>query len=288
MRKILFTCIGIFITWISHAVVIPQELWINNGVSNVVDSPEIPYTAFNSSSEFATNNTIITIAVGDTVAFTIHNNDTLTHGFSIKETSLPGGPYILLPGETVEINVPFNSFGAYIYYDDLNYPHYKSLGAAGIIYVRNNAHSAFYWNMKEHDKEWNTEIVNGSFPALADFAPVYFTLNGLNNPETQEDPTSKITGNVGDTLIICMVNTGQMTHSIHLHGYHGTITYSSAHPAHNGREKDTFPVQSMEAIVLYIVPDKPGIYPVHDHNLVATSGNGIYANGMFQIIVISE
>jgi plastocyanin len=286
--RISLLLIGVFSIWNARASIIVEELWINNGVSNVVDSPEIPYTAFNSTTEFETLNAILNVSIGDTIAFTIHNNDSLTHGFNIKNISLPGGPYTIAPGDFIAVEVPFENYGAYIYYDDYNYPHYKSLGAAGTILVSNSPHPVFYWNLKEHDKFWNTEITEGELAPIVDYAPLYFTINGLSNPETQDDPLSRITGNVGDTLVICMVNTGQMTHSLHFHGYHATVTYSSQNPSHVDREKDTFPIQEMQTILVYIVPDKIGKYPVHDHNLVATSGNGIYANGMFHIIDIVE
>ena len=280
--------IGIFSTMICRATILEQELWINNGISNIVDSPEMPYTAFNTSADFETLNAIITIHIGDTIAFTIHNNDSLTHGFNIKNITVPGGPIVIAPGNLITVEVPFEDYGAYIYYDDYNYPHYKSLGAAGTIMVSNTIHPVFYWNIKEHDKSWNVAVTEGTLDPIENYKPFYFTINGISNPETQDDPISKITGNVADTLIVCIVNTGQMAHSLHFHGYHATITYSSKNPSHVAREKDTFPVQEIETILLYIVPDKIGKYPVHDHNLVATSGNGSYSNGMFHVIDIVE
>jgi hypothetical protein len=42
----------------------------------------------------------------------------------------------------------------------------------------------------------------------------------------------------------------------------------------------------MQALLLEMVPDKPGRYAVHDHNLVAVSGGGIHPNGMFLIMEI--
>ncbi len=286
--KTILLLIGTFSSLICSAFILEQELWINNGVSNVVDSPEIPYTAFNPTSDFETLNAIMTIQVGDTIAFTIHNNDTLSHGFNIKNVSIEGGPFVILPGDFLEVEVGFDDYGAFIYYDDLNYPHYKSLGAAGTIVVSNTVHPIFYWNMKEHDKGWNQDITEGVFSPSEDYDPLYFTINGLSNPDTQDDPISRITGNVGDTLVICITNTGQMVHSIHFHGYHAKVTYSSQSASHVDREKDTFAMFPMETVLIYIVPHQPGEYPVHDHNLVATSGNGIYANGMFHIIEIFE
>jgi len=287
-RALILFALIILCPLLLKATDVEKELWINNGTSDIVDASGIPYTAFNESITFETANAFMHIGVGDTISFTIHNNDTLTHGFGIKDVAIDGGPYILEPGETISVEVEFDQFGAFIYYDDYNYPHYKMLGAAGVVYVSSVDHPFFYWNMKEHDKDWNDNTANGTYDLLENYNPVYFTINGLSNPETQDDPSSKIIGNVDDTLIVCMVNSGQMTHSLHLHGYHGTIMYSSKNESHEGREKDTFPIASMEVVVIYIVPDKTGIYPVHDHNLVATSGNGLYANGMFQIMEISE
>ena len=43
----------------------------------------------------------------------------------------------------------------------------------------------------------------------------------------------------------------------------------------------------METLILQIVPDKEGEYPIHDHNLVAVTGNNIYPNGIFTSILIS-
>jgi len=50
--------------------------------------------------------------------------------------------------------------------------------------------------------------------------------------------------------------------------------------------KDTFPVYSMETVVLELVPNQVGEYPVHDHNLVAVSGASMYPNGMFLTLLI--
>ncbi len=75
-------------------------------------------------------------------------------------------------------------------------------------------------------------------------------------------------------------------HSLHFHGYHLKIVFSSKTPSNVGRLKDTFPVHSMESIILELIPDQVGEYPVHDHNLVAVSGGNIYPNGMFLTLLI--
>ena len=100
------------------------------------------------------------------------------------------------------------------------------------------------------------------------------------------DPIINIQGNVGDTIYLYITNTGNGMRSIHFHGYHGEITYSSKNPGNVGRSKDTFPIYPLEATIIRIVPDKPGMYPVHEHNLVAVTGNNYYPNGMFTLMNI--
>ena len=84
-----------------------------------------------------------------------------------------------------------------------------------------------------------------------------------------------------------ITNTGLSIHSLHFHRYHASIKYSSKNATHVNREKDTFPIYPLETIVLQIVPDKEGEFPIHDHNLVAVMGNNIYPNGMFTTILIT-
>ena len=69
-------------------------------------------------------------------------------------------------------------------------------------------------------------------------------------------------------------------------GYHLEIISSSENESHEGRSKDTFPIKSSQSMILELIPDKTGEYPVHDHNLVAVSGGGIYPNGMFLTMLI--
>ena len=42
----------------------------------------------------------------------------------------------------------------------------------------------------------------------------------------------------------------------------------------------------MEVLKLELIPDKPGVYPVHDHNLIGVTGGMFYPNGMFTTLRI--
>jgi FtsP/CotA-like multicopper oxidase with cupredoxin domain len=158
----------------------------------------------------------------------------------------------------------------------------------GMIIVKNPGVSAshFYWHIKEHQKQFNEELDKGNPVDWTTYYPDYFTINGNSNPHINADAAARVVGNVGDTIIINMVNTGQSLHSIHFHGYHAEIIYSSKFPSHKGRLKDTFGVHSMEVVVVELVPHQAGEFPIHDHNLVAVSGGNYYPNGMFLTTII--
>jgi FtsP/CotA-like multicopper oxidase with cupredoxin domain len=83
------------------------------------------------------------------------------------------------------------------------------------------------------------------------------------------------------------MNNGLSIHSLHFHGYHLTVEKDSKNPSYTGRSKDSFGVYPNESLILSCTPDKPGEYPVHDHNLVAVTGGQQYATGMFSTILIA-
>ena len=269
-----------------NAAVIEDTVYINRGTMTAVDGVNIPYFAFNSTPVFNKENARLILDTDDSMLLTVINTDSLTHGFDIKTYA---NIDTLIPAyDTAIVSFNFLSEGAYIYYDHSFSEGFRYMGLGGMIVVKNpnSTASRFYWNMKEHQKNYNEELDLGLAVDWSTYYPEYFTINGNSNPDINTDVNARITGNVGDTIYIYMVNTGQSLHSIHFHGYHSKITYSSKFPNHVGRLKDTFGVHSMEVVVLELIPNQIGEYPVHDHNLVAVSGGNIYPNGMFLTILI--
>ena len=123
-------------------------------------------------------------------------------------------------------------------------------------------------------------IANGLTTTLPNyFKPEVFTINNLYFPNTVADTLGAVTGHVNDSIIISVVNSGQMVSPFHFHGYHVKIIDVKIHQAILGWEKDTFPVFPGEAMTLLLVPDQPGMYPVHNHNLVTVATGG-YPGGM--------
>lgn len=284
MRKLLSTLLLSLVVVSAQAAVVKDTVYINNGLFTTVDSNTLPYTAFNSSSTFDQQNTQLFIGVGDSLYLTIINTDTQPHGVDITNTT--GYTTTVGAGATTTLACQFNQTGIYILHDHLNYPDMAYFGLSTPIVVDNFAGSIFSWNIKEHQLSFNDSIQNNGTVNWSTYYPEYFTINGNSNPAINADPLAKVTGNVGDTLRICVTNTGQSIHSIHFHGYHLRIVFSSKDAAHVDRVKDTFSVYPMESLILELIPDKTGEYPVHDHNLVAVTGGGIYPNGMFLTMII--
>lgn len=240
--------------------------------------------AFNASKGFQQRNERLEVSFGDSLELTVVNNDSEIHGFKVKNH--PSGQVQINPGDSATVMLSFVQPGLFIYYDPLDSPNNSYMGLAGMIIVKDNNYKSFYWNIKEHMTAFSDDISNNVSVDWSTYDPGYFTVNSLSFPDINADASARISGKVGDTIYLYMANTGQSVHSIHFHGYHAEIISSSSHPNHKGRSKDTFPINKMSTLILRLVPDKPGEYPIHDHNLVAVSGGGIYPNGMFSTILI--
>ncbi len=268
----------------ANADIVFYRLFINAGTYTAVDSAEFSMAAFNRTTQFEAENVRLTLMLGDTLEVRVINNDTLEHAFRIKDKT---SQQSIAPNDSILISQYFsNGNEVFIYHDPLSYPRMTARGLAGLIYVCDNNYTTFFWNIKEFQKDWVSIHVNGGSVDWAAYYPDYFTINGHSNPHINQDSMARVVGGVGETLRVVIVNTGQSIHSMHFHGYHAEIIYSSEKPNHVGRLKDTFPLKPMESLILEIIPDKTGEYPVHDHNLVVVSAGGVYPNGMFLTMLI--
>lgn len=268
----------------AKSAVLFDTLYINNGISIAFDGTEIPVLAFNSTPLFEQTNTYISLNIGDSLYLTIHNNDSVSH--EIKFSHFIGTTTNISAGSQETIPGLYNTMGVVKFYDNKDFPNYKNLGLGSVICVDNFIGPQFVWNIQEFQAYYNSSIVNGIPVDWTTYYPDYFYLNGHKNPEINSDPLARVTGGVGDTIRIYIANLGQSMHSFHFHGYHCQIKYYSRNSNHVERSKDTFPLLSMDSYILELIPDKTGEYPVHDHNLVAVTGGGIYPNGIFLTILI--
>lgn len=249
-----------------------------------VNGEKIPYATFNLVDHYTQENPILKAQVGDTLSLNIYNKTNNLHQFQIQGYGKI--PIEIKQQDTAFLEIKLHKEGVFIYSDPYQFPRNVNFGLAGMLVVKNHRHTSFYWNLKDHQKAFNFRLSQGEFLDWTLYQPDLFTINAKSNPDINKDSLAKVIGSVGDTINIHIANTGMGIHSLHFHGYHVEIIYSSKFPKHTGRIKDTVPIYPMATMVVQLVPDKPGEYPVHDHNLAALRANKKYPKGMFTTLSI--
>ena len=209
----------------------------------------------------------------------VTNNDIAPHGFI-------GAKVSHAPGESWEYQFIGNSEGVFLYYDPLDEPTNRYLGLAGMIAVLPDDSKSFFWNIREYESSYSNNLGSGRAVDWAKYDPDYFTINGLSYPAIEQDTLAKVRAKVGEKIHVFIANTGQSMHSLHFHGFHCKVLASTNSNIRVGWNKDSFPIKRMSGLLLELVPDKPGHYSVHDHNLVAISAGGTHPNGMFTIMEV--
>lgn len=268
------------------ATQIKDTLYINRGIFQTVDSMSFPYLAFNDSKTFTSLNKVVRVSMGDTLLLSVYNNDTARHSFDLA--GLSGYRRDLNPGEWKLVMVSTTTRSIISFFDPSENRVPGFMGLSGMICVddySNKSIKRFYWNLKDHDSSLNQAYGRGEAVSFSGYYPNYFTINGLSHPDLQKDSAAVVKGFVGDTIRIFCLNSGKSAHSIHFHGFHTKAVYHNRSLLLNW-DKDTWGMVSGDAIVMEFIPDKVGLYSVHDHNLVAVSGGGIHPNGMFLIMEI--
>jgi FtsP/CotA-like multicopper oxidase with cupredoxin domain len=276
----------VFATACSFAQADTVYLSINNVLLNFNDGQTLQRKTFNATVNTEPSSSFLFLNENQPYVFIVANVDSLAHRFQIGSFYTSG---LIQPNDSVQIEFPNLPVGVHRYFDPSDAPLNEYVGLTGMIHVKGSGDTTpyFYWNIQEHASEWEVVLNQGNTPDWSQYNPDYFTINGKSDPDINTDTLARITGNVGQELRIVMMNNGLSIHSMHFHGYHAELIQSTQHPDHVGRLKDTFPLYPKEFIVLRLVPDKPGEYPIHDHNLVAVTGGGVYHAGMFTTILIT-
>lgn len=275
---LIFTCV--FLSASSQAVEV--TLYMNKGTITVSDDSEVPYYAYNLGDSFELQSEIIEIDEGQSLNLTVINNTSESHGMTLQQG---GVPVVLLSGESTTFEMDNPVAGVYRFYDHTFQLNYSYLGLGSAVVVRSEADSHFVWNFRTHRAQWNTTIDEGGAVDWDLYKPDYYTVNNLSFPAINDDPMANLNGSVGDVIHVHLVNSGPSVHSIHFHGYHCEMVSTTRDTYLVGSVKDTFPLWPGESMTLELVPHQPGIYPVHDHNLTAIGGGGIYLNGGALIMI---
>ncbi len=234
---------------------------------------------------------------GDAINITLENDSLQDHAVAVQ--GVAAGPLVPPSGKaTLSFTAPRP--GAYGYYDPTASPLNRALGMYGALVVMPlNSAGDEVWDggprfsrqylqiVSELDESWNTLAGLGQLPDVSAYRPNYFFLNGRGFPDSELDPNVHIRGTVGETILLRWVNAGLVPHSLHTHGYHFRIVQVNGVPQLGFREKDNVPVYPLQTLDVLIRFDQPGQYPIHDHILMANTGNGVYPKGimgMFDVV----
>lgn len=268
-----------FVVNISFAVT--DTLYISKGVLTI-NGTATAFCSFNSTDSLTTQNGNIQNLLQDSLKLTIFNNDTFEHTFTIEGII----DQTISAQSSSNIKIKFAEAGTYLYYSDKSYG--RLIGASGILSVVNQTDIHYYWNMYEVESAISHNLADLSLTSIStsSYTPNIFTINGFSYPNTTTDSTGHVQQNVGDTIYISIVNSGNMEHTLHFHGYHVELLDIKVNKKQQGWIKDTFPIKIGEAMTVKLIPNQAGAYPVHDHNLINVTNAGVYPGGMITVLDI--
>jgi len=238
---------------------------------------------FNDSANFHKQNKIFELNSGDQLLLHVINNDVLEHTFTIDGMIETGN--VIPGGGSDDFFVDPASDGVLRFYSDR--PYGQLLGASSIILVGHQNHARYYWNMFDQQDTLTDKIDAGTVTTIPlDYTPDIFSINMKVGNELTMDTLSYIDQFVGDTIVIAIVNSGNMHHNLHFHGFHVTILSATENTQMTGWIKDSFPVVMDEVMLVMLVPDQVGMYMAHNHNMITVTTNGVYPGGMMQMMMI--
>lgn len=241
--------------------------------------PEAPESLrLATSPEWTDQNSVLTAAAAEPWSLVVVNLDSIAHDFTVHVTGVESVP--LAPSDTANLTIPAQDQGTYRY--GLTDGQGVALGAQGMLRVglEDAGFPLFYWNLCDWETETMEGWVAGEGPFEGPYVPNYFSINERVFPNTLDDSNALVSTAIGDTSWISIANHGSMDHVLHFHGFHVTVVTSNAQPERVGWSKDTVPIKRGEGMTVQLVANQPGIYPVHDHNLIAVTNAGFYPGGM--------
>ncbi len=207
----------------------------------------------------------IRVTAGDHVRVTINNTfpEATTvhfHGLEIpsNEDGVPGlGQDPIQPGKsfTYDFTVQDNNVGTYFYhshYDDLKQ---VSGGLYGAFIVAPRPGSAQAQRQPQYDQEYIQMISEMSG---------YYVINGKSFPDTQVMRVKH-----GQTILVRVINIGELIHPMHLHGHFFNIVAEDGAPLAQPVQRDTLQIAPGESddFTFYAWAAPGSIYPFHCHIL---------------------
>ena len=176
-------------------------------------------------------------------------------------------------GETYSYEFTAEPAGTYVYHSHHNSAVQEPKGLYGVFIVDPKPGSP----LAQRDAQYAKDVVQ----VVSEWEG-YFLVNGKTFPATEP-----IKVQVGEKVRLRLVNLGQSSHPMHLHGYHFKVIGTDGRPIKGEPwEKDTINIAPGERYDLEFVADNPGTWVFHCHILSHVANKGVEPGGMITVIQV--
>ncbi|HYF79342.1 MAG TPA: multicopper oxidase domain-containing protein [Symbiobacteriaceae bacterium] len=233
------------------------------------------------------------IQKGTKAQHTIH-----LHGLDVDQAN-DGVPHTSLQlnvGEEFTYTWTATHAGTYWYHCHVDTIEHLQMGMYGAIVVMPKDGSNRAWTggpefdrevtmvLSEADPAWHGAVETRKAYGREAFKPRYHLINGKGFPDVASDPESVVAGEVGETVLVRLINAGYTWRSMHMHGFHFKVIASDGRPMPFAWEKDTLSIAPGERYDILVTLDKKGAYPFHSHAIVDNLNAGVYPGGMHTMV----
>lgn len=199
------------------------------------------------------------------------------------------------PGESHTYEIPANVPGTHFYHCHFQTQRHIDMGMYGIYRVDPKGYEPADQEYFLTVKDWDSRVPK-KWAGEADFTyesgnrnPDVFTVNGKSAPRTlHPEQGSPLIVEQGDTVRVHLVNSGYMSHPMHIHNHRfqrvekdgGTIPDAARH------DMDVTNIAPAERHTIEFTADAdPGIYLMHCHKVNHVMNGSFYPGGMLTGVV---
>ena len=267
----------------------------------------------------------IVVNEGDTVNVTLVNDQDPTktqvnpdgdghtihlHGLDLPSAmdgdpmTAPGG-HPVMQGEHYTYHFVAKYAGTYYYHCHVSAAEHIQMGMYGPLVIRprgqpNRAYADTPTFDKEytfvlsdmdsgmHQADYSALHTGGGDPNWVQYHPNYFLINGKAWPDPMMDPQDNIEATVGQIVLVRLINTGYVVHSMHSHGFHFLVLGSDGRKLDAPYYKDTLDIAPGERYDILFTLDQAGRFMFHDHIEQNTTNDGDYPGGMMTMISVNN
>ncbi len=233
---------------------------------------------------------------GHPVPHTLH-----LHGLDVpqSEDGVPETSPTVGVGTTRTYTFTATHAGTYWYHCHVETVEHLTMGMYGALVVKARGGRNEAWTggpsydreytlvLSEMDPDWSAAVAEGRPYDRTRFQPRYFFVNGRSFPDTMSDATTHLQGQLGQRLLIRLVNAGYQWRAMHLHGFHFQVIASDGRPLPQPLVKDTLSVGPGERYDLLVELNQLGQYPFHSHAVLDNTNDGRYPGGIHTMLTVT-